>query len=78
MLSDEMYNRICQLIFLEENRRKDSVIVLQNFIIKTGTADPNVYIKLAQAQAVADYFDYFSGTFLEWLGGFTQSTIQNK
>lgn len=69
-MSEELYNRICQLIFLEENRRKDSVVVLQNFIIKSRTADPNAYIKLAQAQAVADYFDYFSGAFLSWLGGF--------
>ena len=70
MLSDEMYNRICQIFFLEEGRRKDLVTDLHNMIIKSGTADPNAYIKLAQAQAVANYFDYFSGAFLEWLGHF--------
>lgn len=69
-MSEELYNRIYQLFFLEENRRKDSVVELQNYIIKTGTSDPKAYIKLAQAQAVADYFDYFSGSFLEWLGHF--------
>lgn len=70
MLDDEMYNRICQIFFLEEGRRKDLVTDLHNMIIKSGTADPNAYIKLAQAQAVANYFDYFSGAFLEWLGHF--------
>lgn len=70
MLSDEMYNRICQLIWLEAVRREDTVVMLQNNIIKTNTTDPQAYIKLAQAQAVANYFDYFSGSFLEWLGHF--------
>lgn len=70
MLSDEMYNRICQLIWLEAVRREDTVVMLQNNIIKTNTSDPQAYIKLAQAQAVANYFDYFSGSFLEWLGHF--------
>ena len=70
MLSDEMYNRICQLIWLEAVRREDTVVRLQNNIIKTNTSDPQAYIKLAQAQAVANYFDYFSGSFLEWLGHF--------
>lgn len=70
-LSDDMYNSICQLIWLEEIRRKDAVVMLQNMIVRTRTTDPEVYVKLAQAQACANYFDYFSGAFLEWLGHFT-------
>lgn len=70
MLSDEMYNRICQLFYLEEIRRKDTATDLHNMIIKTGTSDPRAFVKLAQAQACADYFDYFSGAFLDWLGHF--------
>lgn len=70
MMSDELYNRICQLVWLEEKRRVDTVVNLQNMIIKTRTTDPNAYLKLAQAQAVANYFDYFSGALLDWLGHF--------
>lgn len=70
MLNDDLYNKICELFFMEECRRQDVVIELQNLIIKTGTREPAVYIKLAQAQACADYFDYFSGAFLDWLGHF--------
>lgn len=69
-MSEEMYNRICQLIWLEEVRRRDTVEKLQMFIQRNRPTDPNVYIKLAQAQACADYFDYFSGAFLDWLGHF--------
>ena len=70
MLDDDIYNRVCEIFFLEEVRRKDCVSALQNLIAKTGTSDPVVYLKLAQAQACADFFDYFSGSFLEWLGSF--------
>lgn len=78
MMSDELYNSICQLFWLEEVRRKDTVVNLQNMIVKTGTLDPVAYVKLAQAQACADYFDYFSGSFLDWLGHYAQGTMQNK
>ena len=71
MLDENIYNRICEIFFLEEGRRKDLVTDLQNMIIKTGTSDPVVYLKLAQAQACANFFDYFSGAFLEWLSNFT-------
>lgn len=70
MNDDDIYNRICEVFFLEEGRRKDHVTDLQNLIIKTGTSDPVVYLKLAQAQACANFFDYFSASFLEWLGSF--------
>ena len=72
MLNDEMYNRICNLFFCEEVRRKNTVVDLLNMIQVYAVKDPVVFVKLAQAQAVADYFDYFCGSFLDWLGGFVE------
>lgn len=72
-MNEEIYNRICSVFWLEEIRRKNTVSELINMIDKHRTNDPRVYIKLAQAQAVADYFDYFCSSFLSWLGGFVEN-----
>lgn len=72
-MDENTYNRICSLFWLEEVRRQNTVTDLKNMIMKTRTTDPTVYIKLAQAEAVANYFDYFCSSFLDWVGGFVET-----
>lgn len=70
MTVEEMYNRICNLVFLEEVRLYNRVVELENMIAKTNSHDPRWFIELAQAKAVKNYFSYWSASFLNWLQGF--------
>ena len=71
-MNEEIYNRLCNLLFCEEVRVKNDVVDKTNFIVRFAPSDPVPYIKLAQAQAVKDYFDKYVFTLLDWLGGFVQ------
>lgn len=71
-MDDEMYNRICQLVWLEEVRICNEVTERMNFIFKYRPTDADAYIKLAQAKAKKEYFDDKAFSFLRWLRGFVE------
>lgn len=67
-----MYNRICQLFFLEEVRLNNVVIDKMNYIIKYTPIDASAYIDLIRAKANKDYFDKYVFRMLDWLSGFVK------
>lgn len=67
MISDELYCKLCMIMFQEESRLKDNVISSQNFILKYRPIDPVPYIKLYKAQAILDYYNKYSTSFLRWI-----------
>lgn len=71
-MNDDLYNRICQLLWLEEVRLCNEVTERMNFIIKYRPTEADAYIKLAQAKAKKEYFDKVAFSFLRWLRGFVK------
>lgn len=73
MINDDLYNKICILFFQEEIRLKNNVIDAQNYILKYTPTDPDPYIKLAQAQAVSNYFDKYMSSFIRWMDFYSRN-----
>lgn len=73
MLTEEMYNRIYNILFTEEARLENNIIEKQNYIIKYRPSEAVPYIELIKAQAEKDYFDRYIFTLLEWLDNFVES-----
>ena len=71
MISEDMYNRICQLFFLEEVRLNNVVIDKMNYT-KYTPIDAAAYIDLIRAKSNKDYFDKYVFRMLGWLEGFVQ------
>ena len=74
MISEEMYNRICQLFFLEETRLNNLVIDKMNYIFRYTPTEATAYIDLIKAKASKDYFDKYVFRMLDWLMGFVQDS----
>lgn len=74
MISEDVFNRICQIIWLEEIRICNEVTDRLNYITKYRPSDPEPYIKLAQAQAVKNYFDEYVCRAIRWLNGFVDDS----
>lgn len=73
MISENMYNRIYNLLFLEEARLEDNITEKQNYIFRYRPSDAIPYIELIKSQAEYDYFKKYISTFLEWLENFIES-----
>lgn len=73
MLSEDMYNRICNLFNTEDVRLENNIIEHQNYIFRFRPSEPVPYIRLIQAQAEKDYFDRYIYSLLEWLDKFVES-----
>ena len=67
MIDDDLYNKFCMLMFQEEIRLENNVIDAQNYILKYRPTDAAAYIKLAQAQAIHEYYDKYMYSLLRWL-----------
>ena len=74
MLSEELYNRICNIFFHEEVRLENEITEKMNFIFKYAPTDAHVYIELVQAKANKDYSDKYVFRMLDWLRGFVQDS----
>ena len=72
-MNEDLYNRICSIIWHEEIRLCNEVTERMNFITKYTPVDPEAYVKLAQAKAKKEYFDSHAFNFLRWLDGFVDS-----
>lgn len=68
--TEQLYNRLCNVLFLEEVRLENNVIEKQNFIVKYRPVQAEPYIELIKAQAVKEYFDRYVGSLLRWLEHF--------
>lgn len=73
MIDDDLYNKLCILFFQEEVRLKNNVVDAQNYILKFNPTDPVAYIKLAQAEAIREYYDKYMYSFLRWIDHYSQS-----
>lgn len=73
MIDDDLYNKLCMLTFQEEVRLQNNIIDAQNYILKYTPLDPEPYIKLAQAQAIRDYYDKYMYSILRWLDHYSQN-----
>ncbi len=71
MIDDDLYNKLCLLYFQEEVRLKNDIIDAQNYILKYMPSDPVPYIKLAQTQAIYDYYNKYMYSFLNWIDHYT-------
>ena len=72
MIDDDLYNKLCILFFQEEVRLENNVIDAQNYIFKYRPNTPEAYIKLAQAEAIRNYFDKYMTSFLRWIDYYSQ------
>lgn len=72
MLDEHLYNRMCNIFSSEEVRLQNIVTDKMNFIIKFAPTDARMYIELAEAKAVKNYFDKYVFTILDWLRGFVE------
>lgn len=70
MMTAELYNRICSLMWQEDVRLTNQITEQMNFILKYRPTDPDAYVKLAQLQAQKSYFDKYVFRLLGWLDGF--------
>lgn len=73
MLTEDMYNRICNLFNQEGVRLENNIIEHQNYIFRFRPSEPTPYIRLIQAQAEKDYFDRYIFTLLDWFNNFIES-----
>lgn len=73
MLSEDMYNRICNIFNQEDVRLENNITEYQNYIFRFRPSDPAAYIRLIQAQAEKDYFDRYIYSLLNWLNNFVDS-----
>lgn len=73
MIDDDLYNKLCLLYFQEEVRLKNNVIDAQNYIFKYRPTDPVPYIKLAQAEAIANYYDKYMYSILRWIDNYCKN-----
>lgn len=69
-MTEELYNRICNLLFLEELRLENNITDKQNFIVRYRPSEPTPYIELIKAQAELDYFNKYIFSLLGWLEHF--------
>ncbi len=67
MIDDDLYSKLCMLLFQEEVRLKNNIIDAQNYILKYTPSDPAPYMKLYAAQSIGDYYDRYMKSFLQWL-----------
>ena len=67
IIDDDLYNKLCMLLFQEEVRLKNNVIDAQNYILKYTPTDPAPFMKLYAAQHIASYYDNYMKSFLRWL-----------
>lgn len=70
MLSEDMYNRICNLFNTEDVRLENNIIEHQNYIFRFRPSEPVPYIRLIQAQARFDYFRTYILDVLRFLNNF--------
>lgn len=73
MIDDDLYNKLCLLYFQEEVRLKNNVIDAQNYILKYRPTDPVPYIRLAQAEAILDYYGKYMCSILRWIDHYSQN-----
>ncbi len=73
MLSENLYNRICQLFFNEDVRLSNNLVEIENYIFHYRPIEPEPYIKLVQAQTEKAYFDKYIFSILRWLDSFVES-----
>ena len=71
-MSEELYNRICQLMWNEEIRLCNLITNQMNFIEKYRPMTADAYIELAQLKAQKEYFDKYVFRMLAWLNGFVE------
>lgn len=67
---DDIYNRICNLMFCEQVRLENYVEDKLELLRRVKEPDPRMYIALIQAQAVKGHFECWSMSFLRWLDNF--------
>lgn len=72
MLDEDMYNRICNLFFVEGVRLENKVVEKQNFIVKYRPSEAHPYIELIKAQAELDYFNNYVFSLLKWFDRFVE------
>lgn len=72
MIDDDLYNKLCMMFFQEDVRLKNDIIDAQNYILKYRPSDPVPYIKLAQAQAIYDYYNKYMYSFLRWIDHYSR------
>ena len=73
MISEDLYNKICNLFLLEGVRLENRIVDCHNYIIKYRPSDPVPYINLIKAQAENDYFNKYIYSLLQWLDMFVDS-----
>lgn len=73
MISENMYNRICGLLFQEDVRLHNNLVDCENYIFRYRPTAPEPYIKLIQAQTEKAYFDRYIFSLLSWLEKFVES-----
>lgn len=67
MIDDDLYNKLCMLLFQEEVRLKNNIVDAQNYILKYTPTDPIPYMKLYRAQSISEYYNNYISSFLKWL-----------
>lgn len=73
MISEDMYNKIYSVLFIEEFRLENNIIEKYNFIIKYRPTDYAPYIDLLVARAQLNYFNRYIFPLLDWLENFIDS-----
>ena len=72
MMSVNLYNRFCQILFCEDTRLQNKIIEKENYIIKYRPTEAEPYIELIKARAIKEYFDKYIFTLLKWLDHFVK------
>ena len=72
MMSENLYNRFCEILFWEDTRLQNKIIDKENYIIKYQPTEAEPYIELIKARAIKEYFDKYIFTLLKWLEHFVR------
>lgn len=76
-MNDQVYNKICEIYFMEENRLREKVEELERLLVPSGF-NSSLMVDYIKARAVKEYFSAFMLDVIQYLNVINkQSTIQN-
>lgn len=68
-MSDEIYNKLCAVFFLEQERLRNKVNELESILPASGY-NPSLLVDYIRAKAVREYFDSYLIDVLNYLKHF--------
>ena len=70
-MSDDIYNKLCAVFFMEEERLRQNVVDLEKLLQPSGY-NPTLLVDYIRAKAVREYFSKYLLEVLQYLKNFNR------